>query len=120
MADTPASESAKPRQAFLGLTRARRYQIYAWSALGLLLAGVGWTWWYLRPERWYKYTDQVAFEQVARDVRPGYVLWEAAMPAGEGLGAGDDLRQPTISSDGARMVSGQALTVDGFTINPDP
>lgn len=25
-----------------------------------------------------------------------------------------------LASDGARMVSGQALTVDGFTINPDP
>jgi NAD(P)-dependent dehydrogenase (short-subunit alcohol dehydrogenase family) len=25
-----------------------------------------------------------------------------------------------LASDGARMISGQALTVDGFTINPDP
>ncbi|MCT8328683.1 SDR family oxidoreductase [Albidovulum sediminis] len=25
-----------------------------------------------------------------------------------------------LASDGARMVSGQAITVDGFTINPDP
>ncbi len=25
-----------------------------------------------------------------------------------------------LASDGARMVSGQVLTVDGFTINPDP
>jgi NAD(P)-dependent dehydrogenase (short-subunit alcohol dehydrogenase family) len=25
-----------------------------------------------------------------------------------------------LSSDGARLVSGQAITVDGFTINPDP
>ncbi len=25
-----------------------------------------------------------------------------------------------LASDGARMVSGQAMTVDGFTINPDP
>ena len=25
-----------------------------------------------------------------------------------------------LASDGARMVSGQALTVNGFTINPDP
>ena len=104
MADTPASETAAPRPAFLGLTRARRYKFYAWSALALVLAGAGWTWWYLRPERWYKYTDQVAFEQVARDVRPGYVLWETATPAGEGIGPGDDLRQPAISADGTRMI----------------
>jgi hypothetical protein len=104
VADTPANESAAPRKAFLGLTRARRYKIYAWSALALLLAGVVWTWWYLRPERWYKYTDQVAFEQVARDVRPGYVLWEKATPAGEGIAPADDIRQPTISSDGTRMI----------------
>ena len=25
-----------------------------------------------------------------------------------------------LASDGARMISGQALPVDGFTINPDP
>ena len=104
MADTPANESAAPRKAFLGLTRARRYKIYAWSALALLVAGVVWTWWYLRPERWYKYTDQVAFEQVARDVRPGYVLWEKATPAGEGIAPADDIRQPTISADGTRMI----------------
>ena len=104
MSDTPANASAAPRKAFLGLTRARRYKIYAWSALALLLAGVVWTWWYLRPERWYKYTDQVAFEQVARDVRPGYVLWEKAAAAGEGIAPADNIHQPTISSDGSRMI----------------
>ena len=25
-----------------------------------------------------------------------------------------------LASDGARLVTGQAITVDGFTINPDP
>ena len=25
-----------------------------------------------------------------------------------------------LASDGARMVSGQVMTVDAFTINPDP
>lgn len=104
MTDTPTNESAAPRKAFLGLTRARRCRIYAWSAVALLLAGVAWTWWYLRPERWYKYTDQVAFEQIARDVQPGYVLWETATPAGEGIGPADDIHQPTISSDGTRMI----------------
>ncbi len=103
-AEVPSTEPGNGRKAFLGLTRGRRYQIYAWSALALVLAGAAYTWWYLRPDRWYKYTDQVAFEQVARDVKLGYVLWEPAAPAGEGIAAGDDIRQPAISSDGARMV----------------
>jgi len=104
VAETSTSESEAPGKAFLGLTRARRYRIYAWSAVALVLAGLIWSWSYLRPERWYKYTDQVAFEQVARDVQPGYVLWEKAEPAGEGIAPADDIRQPTISSDGTRMI----------------
>ncbi|MEI6535938.1 MAG: hypothetical protein WCN98_11395, partial [Verrucomicrobiaceae bacterium] len=102
--DTPGTQPAGGSKAFLGLTRSRRYKIYGWGALALLFAGVLCALLYLRPDRWYKYTDQVAFEQVARDVQPGYVLWESATPAGEGIAAGDEIRQPAISSDGVRMV----------------
>jgi hypothetical protein len=80
--------------------RRKRFRFYRWSALILLLAGVVWTWSYLRPERWYKFTDQVSFEQVAKDVELGFVLWEPA----ELVGEGEDVSQPAISSDGARMV----------------
>lgn len=104
MAETSTNETEAQRKPFLGLTRKRRYRIYAWSAVGLVVAGLIWSWFYLRPERWYKYTDQVAFEQVARDVKPGYVLWEKATPTGEGIAPADEIRQPTISSDETRMI----------------
>ncbi len=88
----------------LGLTKKRRYKIYAWSALLLVLSVIVLTWFYLRPERWYTYTDQVAFEQVARDVKPGYVVWDPAQAVTEVIGVEGIIGQPAISSDGARMV----------------
>jgi NAD(P)-dependent dehydrogenase (short-subunit alcohol dehydrogenase family) len=65
----------------------------------------------------------IAAEAAAKGMAP------AAVRAG--YAAGTALRRLTdpedvaamavfLASDGARMVSGQALTVDGFTINPDP
>ncbi len=88
----------------LGLRKKRRYKIYAWGALILLLSAVVLTGLYLRPDRWYTYTDQVAFEQVAQDVKPGYVVWDPAQAVTELIGAKDMIGQPAISSDGARMV----------------
>lgn len=51
-------------------------------------------------------------------VRDGY----AAGTALGRLSEADDIANMSVflASDGARMVSGQVLTVDGFTINPDP
>lgn len=62
-------------------------------------------------------------EAAAKGMTPGAVR--------QGYAAGTALRRLTdpedvaamavfLASDGARMVSGQAMTVDGFTINPDP
>ncbi len=51
-------------------------------------------------------------------VRAGY----ASGTALKRLSDPDDVAALSVflASDGARMISGQALTVDGFTINPDP
>ena len=86
------------------LRRRKRFRIYRRSVLVLLLVGVVWTWSYLRPERWYKFTDQTSFEQVAKDVELGFVLWEPAEPVVEGIEDGENVSQAAISSDGARMV----------------
>ncbi len=103
-ADLSPEEEAERLEELRYERRRKRCKFYGWTALVLLVAGLGWMWWYLRPERWYKYTDQVAFEQVARDVKLGFVLWEPAEPVTDGFEAGDDVAQPVISSDGARMV----------------
>jgi hypothetical protein len=86
------------------LRRRKRFRFYRWCALLLLVAGAVWTWNYLRPERWYKFTDQVSFEQIAKDVELGFVLWEPAELVVDGIDEGKDVSQPAISSDGARMV----------------
>lgn len=98
-----AARGDSPGRLIFGLTRQQRFRIYRRGAALLAACLVVWAWLYLRPYRWYKYTDQVAFEQVARDVRPGFVAWEAAGLAGEGLD-GVEISQPAASADGVRLV----------------
>ncbi len=88
----------------LGLNRRQRYRIYAWGVVVLLAGFLVWALIYLQPHRWYKYTDQVAFEQVGRDVDLGYVLWDEAERSESGFVTTDEVGQPAISSDGARMI----------------
>ncbi len=109
-------DSKETSGAILGLTQKCRYKIYAWGALLLVLSAIVLTWLYLRPERWYTYTDQVAFEQVARDVEPGYVVWDPAQAVTKVIGAEGIIGQPAISSDGARMVYSVADEKDNSNI----
>jgi hypothetical protein len=93
-------DPAPPKRPFLGLTRRRRIRIYAGVVIAFIVGFGLWALSYLQPSRWYKYTDEVAFEQVARDVKLGHVTWEKAV-----LEDGTDgVRQPSISPDGTRMV----------------
>jgi hypothetical protein len=99
---TPSSAGPRPaKPPFLGLTRRRRMSIYLWLAVAIVLGYLVWAWIYLQPTRWYKYTDHVAFEQVARDVEVGHVVWE---PASAEPVDGEAVRQPAIGSDSVRMV----------------
>jgi len=99
-------KGAKPQAAktLLGLTRKQRLRVYRWSALLGVVAALVWAFVYLQPHRWYTYTDVVSFEQVSRDVKVGYVLWEPAEPLDEMLPGDQQVLDPTVSSDGARMV----------------
>lgn len=62
--------------------------------------------------------EAAAKGKTPEDVRQGY----ASGTALKRLSDPEDVAQMALflASDGARMVSGQAMTVDGFTINPDP
>ena len=91
-------------KAWLGLTKSRRYKIYAWGALCLAVGTILFSIWHLQPWRWYTYTDDIRIKQVAKDVDPGYVLWEEAESVGETNASQDFIDQTVISSDGARMV----------------
>jgi NAD(P)-dependent dehydrogenase (short-subunit alcohol dehydrogenase family) len=68
--------------------------------------------------------DQVfAAEAAAKGMTPQAV--REGYAAGTALGRlvdADDVAAMAVflASDGARMISGQTLTIDGFTINPDP
>jgi hypothetical protein len=116
-ADADADSEADAPKAFLGLNRKRRFQIYGWLAVALVLGAATWTYAYLEPHRWYKYTDVVSLEQVARDVEVGYVLWKDAERVEAGVLPADIVSEPTLSSDGTRMVYakiGKDKTMDLF------
>jgi len=100
----PIEDNRDPDRRILGVTRKKRFRAYFWTGVILVVGFLIWALFYLRPDRWHTYTDQVSFEQVARDVEPGYVLWEKAEPAGSGLAPGDDIATPVVSSNGARMI----------------
>lgn len=97
-------EGQEPEKTLAGLTRAHRIRIYKWAALLAVVASVIWALAYLRPHRWYTYTDVVSFEQVARDVQVGYVLWEPAESLANQLPDDLPVSDPSLTSDGARMV----------------
>jgi hypothetical protein len=88
----------------LGLSRDQRFRFYRWLAVAIVLFGGVWMLAYLQPQRWYKYTDVVSFEQVARDVEVGYVLWKNAEEVTAGVLPADIVSEPSISSDGTRMI----------------
>ena len=66
----------KSSKVILGLDSKQRIKIYLWGTLGLFLAAIILTWAYLRPERWYSYTDKTSIQKSAKDVELGYVAWE--------------------------------------------
>jgi hypothetical protein len=116
-ANKPKDSSEHADKTLLGLTRKQRFRVYRWSAVIAVVAAMVWTFLYLQPHRWYTYTDVVSFEQVSRDVEVGYVLWEPALLLDEQLQGDQPVIDPTVSSDGARMVyaaSGKDDTMDLF------
>jgi hypothetical protein len=88
----------------LGFNRDQRFRFYRWLAIAIVLFGGVWMFAFLQPQRWYKYTDVVSFEQVARDVEVGYVLWKNAEAVTAGVLPEDIVSEPSISSDGTRMI----------------
>ena len=115
--DIPKEAKPQADKTLLGLTRKQRFRVYRWSAVLAVVAAIGWALAYLQPHRWYTYTDVVSFEQVSRDVEVGYVLWEPAEALGDALQGDQPVYDPTVSSDGARMVyaaPGKDDTMDLF------
>lgn len=104
MSDAKAKQPRDPDPPLMGLRRRQRYRLYAWLAAVIVLGFGVWMLTQLKPHRWHKYTDVVSFEQVARDVKVGFVLWEPAQPVAAGLLPKDVLSEPALSSDGTRLV----------------
>lgn len=105
-ASRPASPHSNPPQSrpLFGLSRRRRFRLYLQIAVALVLVFIVWAWFYLQPGSWYTYTDHVAFQRVAREVKLGHVAWEPAAPEAAGIAPDERICQPSISSDGTRMV----------------
>ncbi|MCH2363576.1 MAG: hypothetical protein MK479_03250, partial [Planctomycetes bacterium] len=76
--DNREQASGEEIRTILGFNRDQRFRFYRWLGIAIVLFGGVWMFAFLQPQRWYKYTDVVSFEQVARDVKVGYVLWKNA------------------------------------------
>ena len=109
--DSVSEEGEEEVKAWLGLTRKRRYKIYAWSALAFVVGFVIWMISYLRPWRWDSYKDDIAIQKVALDVNPGFVIWDKAKAVSEVNASDSYIDQTVISSDGTRMI--YASSIDG-------
>ena len=102
--DNREQASGEEIRTLLGFNRDQRFRFYRWLGIAIVLVGGVWMFAYLQPQRWYKYTDVVSFEQVARDVEVGYVLWKNAEAVTAGVLPADIVSAPSISSDGTRMI----------------
>ena len=102
--DNREQASGEEIRTILGFNRDQRFRFYRWLGIAIVLFGGVWMFAYLQPQRWYKYTDVVSFEQVARDVEVGYVLWKNAEAVTAGVLPADIVSEPSISSDGTRMI----------------
>lgn len=69
----------------------------------LVIAFFAWLFNYLQPGTWRYYTDDVSMKRLARDVKPGFVLWENSSPLEVDTQLPGYCVQPAISPDGARM-----------------
>lgn len=69
--DNKEQTGGEETRIILGFNRDQRFRFYRWMAIAIVLFGGVWMFAYLQPQRWYKYTDVVSFEQVARDVEVG-------------------------------------------------
>jgi len=99
---TPSADN-EPKP-FLGLNQKRRFKCYGWLAAVIVVAGAIWAVVQIEPHRMSTYTDVDLLKKVARDVKVGYVLWKDAEPVTSGLLPDDVVSEPTLSSDGTRMV----------------
>ena len=91
----PSPVPDEKTRTILGLDRKRRFKAYAWLSGIIVLTGGILAVAYLQPHRWYTYTDVVSFEQVARDVKVGFVLWKEAEPVSAGLLPEDIVSEPS-------------------------
>lgn len=102
IADEPAG---KP-----GRMKRWRKGIIAASVCLLTVGFFVWLWCYLQPDKWHYYTDETAFSQLAKDVKPRLVVWEAAAPSEGAVNIPADMSAPAISPDGTRMVFTKGLS----------
>ena len=102
--DNREQAGGKETRMILGFNRDQRFRFYRWLGIAIVLFGGVWMFAYLQPQRWYKYTDVVSFEEVASDVEVGYVLWKNAEAVTAGVLPADIVSEPSISSDGTRMI----------------
>jgi hypothetical protein len=105
MADEPDEPAGQP-----GRMKRWRKGIIAAAVCLLVVGFFAWLWCYLQPDKWQYYTDETAFSQLAKDVKPRLTVWEDAAPSEGAVNVPSDMSEPAISPDGTRMVFTKGLS----------
>jgi prenyltransferase beta subunit len=96
------------------MIRLRKREAILAAAAGLTFLFAVWLYWYLRPDTWHYYTDEISVRQLAKDVTPRLVLWESAKPVSNTIERIGRETAPAISPDGVSMVFSR-MTAAGNT-----
>jgi len=111
----PAEPTPAPHAFVVCLKKHRKGIIIA--AVCLLVAGfLGWLYAYLRPDTWHYHTDEVAFRQLAKHVKPRFVLWDESEPAPATFNEPSDVHEAVIAPDGASMLFTRVSTNGDFNV----
>lgn len=90
--------------------RADKRRIIIWASVGFGIVFLLWLWFYLRPDTWRYYTDEISFAQLAKNVEPRPVVWGEPEAAKGVCNGPDDMAEASMSSDGRMMVFTRGLS----------
>ena len=75
-----------------------------------------WLWFYLRPDTWRCYTDEVEFSRIKRHSKPQLVVWGDAQAIAGAVNKASHISEPAISPDGSVMAFSRRVSKENADI----